>query len=61
MRYTHLRIKLKPIKIFNNPIEFKPLIPKLEFITNKTNWSGHIRGKSMRPITENDYKFILTL
>lgn len=30
-----LRIKLKPVKIFEKPVEFKPLIPKLKFITNK--------------------------
>ncbi len=29
------RVKIKPIKIFDKPIEFKPLIPKLKFITNK--------------------------
>jgi len=27
-----LRLKLKPIKLFKPPIEFKPLIPKLGFI-----------------------------
>jgi predicted RNA-binding protein len=29
------RVKIKPIKIFDKPIEFKPLIPKLKFIMNK--------------------------
>jgi len=54
-----LRIKLKPIKIFDPPVEFKPLIPKLKFITNKKMWSGHIRGQAMREIPEEDYHLIL--
>ena len=54
-----LRIKLKPIKIFDKPIEFKPLIPKLKFITNKRKWSGHLMGKAMREIPEEDYKLII--
>jgi len=54
-----LRIKLKPIKIFKDPVEFKPLIPRLHFITNKKQWSGHIRGQAMRTIPEEDYQTIL--
>lgn len=54
-----LRIKLKPIKIFEKPIEFKPLIPKLKFITNKKKWSGHLMGKAMREISEEDFRLII--
>ncbi len=54
-----LRIKLKLVKIFDKPVEFKPLIPKLKFITNKKRWSGHLMGKAMREIPEEDYKPIL--
>ncbi|ADC64353.1 protein of unknown function DUF55 [Ferroglobus placidus DSM 10642] len=53
-----LRIKIKPIKIFDKPIEFKPLIPKLKFITNKKKWSGHLMGKAMREIPEDDFRLI---
>jgi len=53
------RVKIKPIKIFDKPIEFKPLIPKLKFITNKKKWSGHLKGKAMREIPEEDFKLIL--
>ena len=53
-----LRIKLKPVKIFEKPVEFKPLIPKLKFITNKKKWSGHLMGKAMREIPEEDFKLI---
>ncbi len=50
------RVKLKEIRIFEPPINFKDLIPKLEFITNKKRWNGHLMGKAMREISENDYK-----
>lgn len=52
------RIKLKPIKIFKEPIQFKPLVPKLKFIKNKTMWSGSIRT-AMRVIPEGDYQIII--
>ncbi|WFN37447.1 EVE domain-containing protein [Methanomicrobium antiquum] len=52
------RIKLKPVKIFNEPLDFKSLIPNLEFITNKIQWTGHLRT-AMRIIPEEDYEFIL--
>ncbi|AGK61363.1 hypothetical protein Asulf_01372 [Archaeoglobus sulfaticallidus PM70-1] len=45
-----LRIKLKPVKIFDEPVEFKPLIPKLKFIKNKQKWTGHLMGKAIREI-----------
>jgi predicted RNA-binding protein len=54
-----LRIKLKPIKIFDKPVDFKSLIPKLKFIKNKQKWTGHIQGKAMREIPEEDYNLIL--
>ncbi|HAX98051.1 MAG TPA: EVE domain-containing protein [Candidatus Atribacteria bacterium] len=53
------RIKLKPIKIFINPILFVPLIPKLSFISNKRMWNGYIRGRGIREIPEEDYNEIL--
>lgn len=54
-----LRIKLRSIKVFEPPVEFKPLIPDLKFITNKKMWSGHIRGQAMREIPEEDYQRIM--
>jgi len=53
------RVKIKPIRIFDKPIEFKPLISKLKFIKNKKKWSGHLMGKAMRKILEDDFKLIL--
>ena len=55
------RVKIKPIKIFDKPVEFKPLIPKLKFITNKRKWTGHLMGKAMREIPEEDFKLILSV
>jgi len=54
-----LRIKLKKIELFDPPVEFKSLIPKLAFIKNKTQWTGHIRGQAMRTIPEEDYEYIM--
>ncbi len=53
------RFRLKPVKIFKTPIEIKPLIPELGFVTNKTMWSGHFR-QAMREIPEKDYLTIVT-
>jgi predicted RNA-binding protein len=53
------RIKLKPVNIFKELVEFKPLIPKLNFIKNKRMWNGHIRGKGIREIPEEDYNLII--
>ena len=55
------RVKLKPIKIFKIPILFESLIEKLNFITNKKNWGGHLQGKAMRMIPEEDYETIFSI
>jgi predicted RNA-binding protein len=55
-----LRIKLKPVKIFKEPILFKPLIPSLSFIKNKKMWSGSIRT-AMREIPERDFQTIISM
>ncbi|MGQ4834411.1 MAG: EVE domain-containing protein [Candidatus Asgardarchaeia archaeon] len=54
-----LRIKLKLIKIFEKPVDFKSLIPQLKFITNKQRWTGHLIGRAMREIPEDDYQLII--
>ena len=54
-----LRIKLKPVKIFDKPVDFKSLIPKLKFITNKQKWTGHLMGKAIREIPEEDFQLIV--
>jgi len=54
-----LRIRLKAVEVFDPPVEFKPLISDLAFITNKMQWSGHIRGQAMRTIPEEDHALIM--
>ena len=54
-----LRVRLRAVEIFDPPVSFKPLIPKLAFITNKKQWSGHTRGQAMRMIPEEDYLYIM--
>lgn len=53
-----LRIKLKEVKIFENPILFKELVPEMEFIKNKKQWSGSLR-RAMAQIGEGDYNRII--
>ncbi|UUX92981.1 EVE domain-containing protein [Methanoplanus endosymbiosus] len=52
------RVKLKPVEIFDEPLDFKSLIPELEFITNKKQWTGHLRT-AMRTIPDADYEYIM--
>lgn len=52
------RVKLKPVKIFKEDLDFKSLIPNLCFITNKQQWTGHLRT-AMRTIPDEDYEYIL--
>lgn len=52
------RMRVRPVAVFSEPLEFKPLIPDLKFITNKRMWSGHLR-QAMRTIPEEDYQLIL--
>lgn len=54
------RITLSPVRTFDPPVEFKPLIPQLGFITNKKMWTGHIRV-AMRTIPEEDYQLITSV
>jgi len=55
------RVGLKSIEIFEPYVPFKPLISHLSFITNKKNYSGHLLGKAMREIPEEDMKRIYEL
>ncbi len=45
--------------LLREAVAFKPLIPRLAFITNKRQWSGHIRGQAMRAIPEEDHALIM--
>jgi predicted RNA-binding protein len=52
------RLKLEPLNVYKDPIDFKPLVPQLDFIKNKQRWSLHIRGRAVVEIPEEDYNLI---
>jgi predicted RNA-binding protein len=52
------RVKLKRVRFCKIPIEFRTLVPNLNFITNKKNWSLHLRGIAIIEIPESDYKLM---
>lgn len=56
-----LRVRLKTMTIFDPPVEFTPLIPRLKFITDKKQWSDQIKGQAMRAITEEDHALIMKM
>ena len=54
------RVKLEPVILAKEPLQFKSLLPKLKFVTNKKMWSGHLR-KAMRTIPREDYDLIFDI
>jgi predicted RNA-binding protein len=55
-----LRLRLELIRVFKPPIEFKPLIPVLSFLPNKTYWTGPLRGKGIVSIPKSDFDRIVS-
>lgn len=55
-----LRVRLEPVREFEPPIEFKPLVQGLSFLPNKTYWTGPIRGRAMVQIPQSDYDYIIS-
>jgi predicted RNA-binding protein len=55
-----LRVRLEPLRLFELPIEFKPLVLRLAFITNKAKWFLNLRGRAMVAIPKSDYDLILS-
>ncbi len=53
-----LRINVKPVKIFAEPLPIKPLVPQMTFIKNKVMWTGSVRT-AMRIIPEEDHQLIM--
>jgi len=56
--YPH-RVKLEPHVIPGQPLDFKPLVPKLNFIRNKKKWSVHLMGKVMIELPKEDFETIV--
>jgi predicted RNA-binding protein len=55
-----LRIKLKPVRVFKTPIQFKPLVSGLVFIPNKKKWGLSLKGRALIQIPKADYEFIIS-
>jgi predicted RNA-binding protein len=55
-----LRLRLEAVRVFEPPIDFKPLILRLSFLPNKTYWTGPIRGKAVVQIPQSDYDRIIS-
>lgn len=56
--YPH-RVRVEPYVVPEKPVNFRDLIPKLEFIKNKRRWHTHLFGRAMRQIPERDFELIL--
>jgi len=52
------RAKIEPITVSKRFLEFRPLIDKLHFITQKRMWGGHLQGKAMKLIPKEDFELI---
>lgn len=51
------RIRIKPLVVPKKPLQFKKLIPNLQFIRNKKKWFLHLQF-AMRTIPERDFDLI---
>ena len=51
------RVKVEPVLLPKEPIDFTPLVERLSFIKNKQRWSAPFR-RAMFKISEEDYKVI---
>ncbi len=53
------RVRIKPIEIYQPELPFAGLVSLFKFITNKQNYGGHLLGKAMRQIPEEDLELII--
>jgi predicted RNA-binding protein len=53
------RVKIHPIIVPNEAVDFKVIIPKLRFIKNKKKWFLYLQI-AMRTIPEEDYNLLMT-
>ena len=52
------RIRIKPIKIFDNPKNFRELKDKVSFIKSKQYWSLSLLGRSMIKLSDKDFELL---
>ena len=53
------RVRVEPVILPVEPLEFRVVVPRLGFIGNKVRWSVYLRN-AMRPIPEEDYEVIVS-
>lgn len=51
------RIRLKPLLVPDEPVDFRKLVPKLKFIRNKHNWGMYLKT-SIRLLGDKDFRTI---
>lgn len=52
------RIKIKPLFVLNEPLNFLPFVKQMQFINNKERWGGYFFGRAMFQISSNDFEVI---
>jgi len=53
-----VRIPIIIRKVSDPPIEFKPFVKRICFITNKSNWGSHLQGRAMLRLDDSDYSLL---
>jgi predicted RNA-binding protein len=51
------RVRLEPVVLAKEYVDFSSLIPRLSFIVNKKRWSGYLR-RAMVQIPKEDYDLL---
>jgi len=53
------RLKLKPIKKLEKPIDFRKLVNKMKFINNKSKWNLHLFGaRGIKELSNVDFNLL---
>lgn len=55
--YPH-RVKIEPLLVSDEFLDFGPLVPEMHFIKKKRVWGGYLQGKAMRLIPKEDFELI---
>lgn len=57
LQHLHVRLSLGETTIFDNAVPIRPIVDRLDFVSNKVHW-GHSVRTSPRTITEKDFATI---
>lgn len=57
-KFYPYKVKIKPIKIFKELLDFKALILNLNFIKNKKIWYAYLQ-REMIPLFESDWRLLI--